>query len=183
MPCKAANVDKVCVASRLHRYDGSPSGRPRAVPHSKVFTLARPLPPAAAEALGASHSLGYCLMGSHNISKFAWGELQKGGSQLAIRSFELGVLLLPSLEAAYRAHPHRAFVADEEEEEDKGDRKKGEEEEEAIWWPEAPSVRFVPCTVDTALQPPKSHGGTLYVPLPIPFKASRLSAFAARLRL
>ena len=30
----------------------------------------------------------------------AWGALQKGGRQLHIRSYELGVLLLPSLEQA-----------------------------------------------------------------------------------
>lgn len=31
------------------------------------------------------------------------------GTQLFIRSFELGVLFLPSLEAQYRKHPHRDF--------------------------------------------------------------------------
>ena len=31
------------------------------------------------------------------------------GTQLFIRSFELGVLFLPSLEARYRQHPHRDF--------------------------------------------------------------------------
>ncbi len=32
------------------------------------------------------------------------------GTQLFIRSFELGVLFLPSLEAGYQQHPHRAFT-------------------------------------------------------------------------
>lgn len=32
------------------------------------------------------------------------------GTQLFIRSFELGVLFLPSLEAAYRQHPNRLFT-------------------------------------------------------------------------
>lgn len=31
------------------------------------------------------------------------------GTQLFIRSFELGVLFLPSLEARYLQHPHRGF--------------------------------------------------------------------------
>ena len=31
------------------------------------------------------------------------------GTQLFIRSFELGVMLLPSLEARYRQHPNRGF--------------------------------------------------------------------------
>lgn len=51
--------------------------------------------------------LPWCLLTSHNLSKPAWGELQKNGQQLFIRSYELGVLCLPALEAAYRRHPHR----------------------------------------------------------------------------
>ena len=43
------------------------------------------------------------------MSRAAWGILQKGGTQLYIRSFELGVLCTPQLEAAYRAHPHYGF--------------------------------------------------------------------------
>lgn len=38
------------------------------------------------------------VLGSHNLSKAAWGALQTGGSKLHIRHYELGVLLLPSLE-------------------------------------------------------------------------------------
>lgn len=33
---------------------------------------------------------------SANLSKAAWGALEKNGSQLMIRSYELGVLFLPS---------------------------------------------------------------------------------------
>jgi len=32
---------------------------------------------------------------SANLSKAAWGALEKNGSQLMIRSYELGVLFLP----------------------------------------------------------------------------------------
>ena len=39
----------------------------------------------------------------------AWGALQKNMTQLMIRSYELGVLLLPGLEAAYLASRHRGF--------------------------------------------------------------------------
>jgi tyrosyl-DNA phosphodiesterase-1 len=53
--------------------------------------------------------LAWLLVCSHNMSKAAWGTLQKGGAQLFVRSYELGVLLLPSLEAAYRSHPQRGF--------------------------------------------------------------------------
>ena len=44
--------------------------------------------------------LAYFILTSHNLSMAAWGALQKGGQQLHIRSYELGVLLLPSLEQA-----------------------------------------------------------------------------------
>jgi hypothetical protein len=38
---------------------------------------------------------------SHNLSKAAWGALQKNETQLYIMHFELGVLLLPSLEEVW----------------------------------------------------------------------------------
>jgi tyrosyl-DNA phosphodiesterase-1 len=37
------------------------------------------------------------LLTSANLSKAAWGELQKDGTQFMIRNFEIGVLFLPSL--------------------------------------------------------------------------------------
>eukprot|EP00928_Gymnodinium_smaydae_P084681 TRINITY_DN6796_c0_g2_i1.p1 TRINITY_DN6796_c0_g2~~TRINITY_DN6796_c0_g2_i1.p1 ORF type:complete len:719 (-),score=122.58 TRINITY_DN6796_c0_g2_i1:70-2187(-) len=63
--------------------------RAEAMPHVKSYCryVARPQGPAA---------LAWLFVGSQNMSKSAWGELQKGGSQLCIRSFEVGVLLLPS---------------------------------------------------------------------------------------
>nr|XP_009603076.1 tyrosyl-DNA phosphodiesterase 1-like [Nicotiana tomentosiformis] len=41
-------------------------------------------------------SLAWLLLTSSNLSKAAWGSLQKNNSQLMIRSYELGVLFLPS---------------------------------------------------------------------------------------
>ena len=52
--------------------------------------------------------VAYVLLTSHNLSKAAWGALQKGGSQLHIRHYELGVLLLPSLEQVL---PHKAKLS------------------------------------------------------------------------
>jgi hypothetical protein len=43
------------------------------------------------------------------MSMAAWGHLDAASQQLKILNFELGVLLLPSLEAAYQRHPHRGF--------------------------------------------------------------------------
>ncbi len=54
--------------------------------------------------------LAYFILTSHNLSKAAWGKLNKkpkpADQELHIRSFELGVLLLPSLEQA-RGRPWR----------------------------------------------------------------------------
>ena len=55
------------------------------------------------------HQAGWVMIGSHNLSKAAWGSLIKGGSKLMIRSYELSVLLMPHLEAAYLGHPARGF--------------------------------------------------------------------------
>lgn len=53
--------------------------------------------------------IAWAMLTSHNLSRAAWGELQKNGTQIQVRSYEMGVLFLPSLEAAYRRHRHRAF--------------------------------------------------------------------------
>ena len=43
----------------------------------------------------------YC---SCNLSKAAWGALEKKGSQLKIRSYEIGVLFLPSDQETSAGH-------------------------------------------------------------------------------
>ena len=55
--------------------------------------------------------LAWLIISSHNLSKAAWGALQKNDTQLMVRSFELGVLLLPRLDADFRKHRHRSFQA------------------------------------------------------------------------
>ena len=42
--------------------------------------------------------VAYLVVTSHNLSKAAWGVLQKGETQMYIMHYELGVMLLPSLE-------------------------------------------------------------------------------------
>ena len=37
----------------------------------------------------------FFILTSSNLSKAAWGQLQKQGTQLFIRSYEAGILLLP----------------------------------------------------------------------------------------
>ena len=50
---------------------------------------------------GREGQLAYMLLASHNMSKAAWGALERKGAQLHIRHYELGVLLLPSLEQVW----------------------------------------------------------------------------------
>eukprot|EP00879_Flechtneria_rotunda_P018160 GHRR01019047.1.p1 GENE.GHRR01019047.1~~GHRR01019047.1.p1 ORF type:complete len:271 (+),score=117.73 GHRR01019047.1:2964-3776(+) len=64
---------------------------------------------AAAKSATCLAELAWWLVTSHNVSKAAWGVLQKGGGQLHIMSYELGVLTTPALEAAWRQHPHRSY--------------------------------------------------------------------------
>ena len=49
----------------------------------------------------ATGRIAWLVLASHNLSGSAWGALELDGTQLHIRSFELGVLMLPSLELAY----------------------------------------------------------------------------------
>jgi len=79
------------VNDRLHRY--TPAGREpgrgrgwhRAMPHLKTYTR-------LAHAADGAVSAEVLVVTSANLSRAAWGEAQKGGSQLAIRSYELGVV-------------------------------------------------------------------------------------------
>lgn len=50
--------------------------------------------------------IAWFLVTSANLSKAAWGALEKNGSQLMIRSYELGVLFLPSAFGLDRGYFH-----------------------------------------------------------------------------
>ena len=58
------------------------------MPHVKTFARYAP---------GAPHDLAWVIVGSHNLSGAAWGRLEKNETQIAILSYELGVLLSPRL--------------------------------------------------------------------------------------
>ncbi|CAK9296990.1 unnamed protein product [Gordionus sp. m RMFG-2023] len=60
-------------------------GRSRASPHIKTY----------ARISEDGTKLRWLLLTSANLSKAAWGTLEKNNTQLAIRSYELGVLFLP----------------------------------------------------------------------------------------
>jgi tyrosyl-DNA phosphodiesterase-1 len=71
----------------MHRWISEQKGRTRASPHIKTFFRYSP----------DHKKVAWMYAGSHNLSKAAWGALEKGYCQLAIKSYELGVLFVPSM--------------------------------------------------------------------------------------
>ncbi|KFO76443.1 Tyrosyl-DNA phosphodiesterase 1 [Cuculus canorus] len=72
--------------SYFHKWSAEVSGRSHAMPHIKTYM--RPSPD--------FKKIAWFLVTSANLSKAAWGALERNGTQLMIRSYELGVLFLPS---------------------------------------------------------------------------------------
>ncbi|NXT19047.1 TYDP1 phosphodiesterase, partial [Syrrhaptes paradoxus] len=72
--------------SYFHKWSAEVSGRSRAIPHIKTYMRTSP----------DFQKIAWFLVTSANLSKAAWGALEKNGTQLMIRSYELGVLFLPS---------------------------------------------------------------------------------------
>ncbi|XP_069772013.1 tyrosyl-DNA phosphodiesterase 1 isoform X2 [Narcine bancroftii] len=73
------------LTSFLSKWSAELTGRSRALPHIKTYMRASP----------DFRELAWFLVTSANLSKAAWGTLEKNGFQLMIRSYELGVLYLP----------------------------------------------------------------------------------------
>jgi len=74
-----------------HKWNGAFSGRQHVMPHMKSYTRYATSPSSSSPT-----SLAYFVLTSHNLSTSAWGQLQKNETQLFIRSYELGVVFLPS---------------------------------------------------------------------------------------
>uniref|UniRef100_A0A914XB49 Aprataxin and PNK-like factor PBZ domain-containing protein n=1 Tax=Plectus sambesii TaxID=2011161 RepID=A0A914XB49_9BILA len=83
LPYQSKTADRQpWLRSLLHRWRSDSHGRSRAMPHIKSYAL-----------ITADDKVRWMLLTSANLSKAAWGELQKSDTQLMIRSYELGVLL------------------------------------------------------------------------------------------
>ncbi|KAL4422181.1 hypothetical protein ABPG77_006422 [Micractinium sp. CCAP 211/92] len=95
-----------CERAAGSRFTGSWGGelarRESVMPHLKTYCRWAAGPAGTAE-------VAWLLVASHNTSRAAWGGLELGGTQLFIRSHEMGVLLLPEVEAGYRSSSHCAF--------------------------------------------------------------------------
>jgi len=68
---------------KFRRWNAKPSGRHKMMPHIKTYCRV------------SKDQLAWFMVGSHNISKAAWGESQKG-DKFHVRHYELSVLFLPS---------------------------------------------------------------------------------------
>ncbi|KAF0688610.1 Aste57867_19783 [Aphanomyces stellatus] len=85
LPCALKNL-KPFLHKYLRAWHPPPVlHRQNAMPHIKSYAPVDP----------TTQSLDYVLLTSANLSKAAWGALQKSNTQFMIRSYELGVLLLP----------------------------------------------------------------------------------------
>ncbi|KAM5588614.1 tyrosyl-DNA phosphodiesterase 1 [Rosa sericea] len=76
VPSPVKNVEKDFLKKYWARWKASHTGRCRAMPHIKTFTRY------------SGQKLAWFLLTSANLSKAAWGALQKNNSQLMIRSYE-----------------------------------------------------------------------------------------------
>ncbi|PSS04715.1 Tyrosyl-DNA phosphodiesterase [Actinidia chinensis var. chinensis] len=85
IPSPLKNVEKGFLKKYWAKWKASHTGRCCAMPHIKTYTRYN------------GQNLAWLLLTSSNLSKAAWGVLQKNNSQLMIRSYELGVLFTPSL--------------------------------------------------------------------------------------
>uniref|UniRef100_A0A8C4HL05 Tyrosyl-DNA phosphodiesterase 1 n=1 Tax=Dicentrarchus labrax TaxID=13489 RepID=A0A8C4HL05_DICLA len=72
--------------SFFHRWKANTTGRSHAMPHIKTYMRASP----------DFTQLAWFLVTSANLSKAAWGALEKNNTQVMVRSYELGVLYVPS---------------------------------------------------------------------------------------
>ncbi|XP_037102469.1 tyrosyl-DNA phosphodiesterase 1 isoform X2 [Syngnathus acus] len=72
--------------SYFHRWQADSTGRTHAMPHIKTYMRASP----------DFTQLAWFLVTSANLSKAAWGALEKNNTQVMVRSYELGILYVPS---------------------------------------------------------------------------------------
>ncbi|TYZ61228.1 hypothetical protein PybrP1_011573 [[Pythium] brassicae (nom. inval.)] len=97
VPCPLKNMKpflhkylrKWAPPERLHRKN--------AMPHIKTYARFEAPTSGRDDDDAAAGTLDWAILTSSNLSKAAWGALQKGDSQFLIRSYELGVLFLPQL--------------------------------------------------------------------------------------
>jgi len=105
LPCSAKNIlvngtNNVFLpgfAGRMRVWSGIPSGRERATPHMKCYFAYKQTDSSGKDGCISSEvEMSWFLLTSSNLSQAAWGVVQHSGRSLYIKSYELGVLFLPS---------------------------------------------------------------------------------------
>ncbi|KAH9104914.1 hypothetical protein AeMF1_019144 [Aphanomyces euteiches] len=100
LPCSIKNM-KPFLHKYLRAWDPPEElHRRNAMPHIKSYTTLDP----------NTRALDYVLLTSANLSKAAWGTLQKNNTQFMIRSYELGVLFLPTEDVPNLRFAHESCV-------------------------------------------------------------------------
>jgi tyrosyl-DNA phosphodiesterase-1 len=95
VPCPLKNM-KPFLHKYLRKWTPPPSlHRQNAMPHIKTYARFDPSD-------SNRGTLDWALLTSSNLSKAAWGSYQKNQTQFMIRSYELGVMFLPTLLAIPR---------------------------------------------------------------------------------
>ena len=114
IPCNSGTIEtetpnsKKCIkkgfANRFRRWEAAPSGREKFPAHMKCYFRycatdnsdqgASSLLPS--EYNSSSSELHWFVLTSSNLSQAAWGKKQRNGHVLYIKSYEMGVLYLPS---------------------------------------------------------------------------------------
>lgn len=84
---------------RMSQWRAVSARRERAMPHIKTFTR-----------ISDNGNIAWFLLTSANLSKAAWGALEKKGTQLTIRSYELGVLVHPELFKVNQRFLSRCYI-------------------------------------------------------------------------
>lgn len=109
VPGRLKNVSKPVLLPLFHRWRPNPNAissnplwKPNNVPHIKsYFQLSKD-----------EESMEYFILGSHNLSMAAWGNIQNNTRRLSMRHWELGVFLSPQLLGCNKLVPWRPHVAD-----------------------------------------------------------------------
>ncbi|CAM9909655.1 unnamed protein product [Ascophyllum nodosum] len=95
----SANDPRPELKPLLRKWDGNPVvNRATDSPHIKSYLRYREAPEGDGTARGVDRDeVAWFLLTSSNLSRSAWGFLDKNKRKLTVRSFELGVMFLPSL--------------------------------------------------------------------------------------
>ncbi|KAH8548600.1 tyrosyl-DNA phosphodiesterase-domain-containing protein [Umbelopsis sp. PMI_123] len=92
----------------LCKWAGKIGGREKVMPHYKSYTRLRVNQDTKTDSIGgeteARASIAWHMITSANLSRAAWGDSQKNGTQLHIRHYELGILLYPDLWEEQETH-------------------------------------------------------------------------------